>query len=70
MIFNFDAKQYDSEKLSEKGKLYLQKVQNVVAKKSQLSFEYNDLEIIQKHYSDLLTKELPEEEKVEDKKEA
>ena len=70
MIFNFDAKQYDSEKLSEKGKLYLQKVQNVVAKKSQLSFEYNDLEIIQKHYSDLLTKELPEEEKVAEKKEA
>ena len=39
-------------------------------KKSQLSFEYNDLEIIQKHYSDLLTKELPLPEKVEEKKEA
>lgn len=70
MIFNFDSKQYDSEKLSENGKLYLQKIQNVVSKKSQLSFEYNDLEIIQKHYSDLLTKELPLPEKVEEKKEA
>ena len=50
MIFNFDSKQYDSEKLSENGKLYLQKIQNVVSKKSQLSFEYNDLEkIIQKY---------------------
>jgi hypothetical protein len=70
MIFNFDTKQYDSEKLSDKGKMYLQKIQSVVSKKTSLSIEYNDLEIIQKHYSDLLSKELPEEEKVEEKKEA
>tara|TARA_R110000803_G_scaffold194904_1_gene258070 strand:+ start:140 stop:352 length:213 start_codon:yes stop_codon:yes gene_type:complete len=70
MIFNFDQKQYDSEKLSDKGKVYLQKIQSVVSKMSNLSFEFNDLEIIQKHYSDLLTKELPEEEKVAEKKEA
>ena len=70
MIFNFDQKQYDSEKLSDKGKVYLQKIQSVVSKMSNLSFEFNDLEIIQKAYSDLLTKELPEEEKVAEKKEA
>ena len=63
MIFNFDSKQYDSEKLSENGKLYLQKIQNVVSKKSQLSLEFTDCEVLQKHYSDLLSKELPEEEK-------
>jgi hypothetical protein len=50
--------------------VYLQKIQSVVSKMSNLSFEFNDLEIIQKHYSDLLTKELPEEEKVAEKKEA
>ena len=50
--------------------MYLQKIQSVVSKKTSLSIEYNDLEIIQKHYSDLLSKELPEEEKVEEKKEA
>jgi len=70
MIFKFNDKNYDSEKLSDKGKIYLQKIQNVVSKKNQLSIEYTDLEIIQKHYSDLLSNELPKEEKVEEKKEA
>jgi hypothetical protein len=33
MIFNFDKKEYDSEKLSDQGKVYLLKLQNIVAKK-------------------------------------
>ena len=38
MIFNFDTKQYDSEKLSDQGKIYLSKLQNIVAKKQQFNF--------------------------------
>ena len=63
MIFNFDKKHYDSEKLYDQGKVYLQKLQNIVVKKNQLSLEFADCEVLQKHYSDLLSKELPEEEK-------
>ena len=29
MIFNFDTKQYDSEKLSDQGKMYLSKLHNI-----------------------------------------
>ena len=67
MIFNFDTKQYDSEKLSGQGKMYLSKLQNIVAKKQNLTLEFNDLEVLQKHYSDLLKPELPKEEKEEQK---
>ena len=49
-------------KLSWKGKVYLSKLQNIVTKKNQLSLEFTDCEVLQKHYSDLLNKELPEEE--------
>jgi len=43
--------------------VYLQKLQNIVVKKNQLNLEFTDCEVLQKHYSDLLKKELPEEEK-------
>ena len=67
MNFNFDKKEYDSEKLSDQGKLYLQKIQNIIVKKNQLTVEFTELEVLQKHYSDLLKKELPEEEVKENK---
>ena len=67
MNFNFDKKEYDSEKLSDQGKLYLQQIQNIIVKKNQLSVEFTDLEVLQKHYSDLLRKELPKEEIKENK---
>ena len=67
MNFNFDKKEYDSEKLSDQGKLYLQKLQNIIVKKNQLTVEFTELEVLQKHYSDLLRKELPKEEIKENK---
>ena len=54
MNFNFDKKEYDSEKLSNEGKLYLQKLQNIIAQKQQLNIQFTDLEVLQKHYSELL----------------
>jgi len=63
MIFTFAKKEYDSEKLSDQGKVYLSKLQNIAVKKNQLSLEFTDYEVLQKHYSDLLSKLLPEPEK-------
>jgi hypothetical protein len=62
MNFKFDDKDYDSDKLSNNGKLYLGKLQNIQVKKTQLSLEFTDCEVLQKHYTDLLKQELPVEE--------
>lgn len=67
MNFNFDKKEYDSEELSDQGKLYLQKLQNIVVQKQQLNIQFTDLEVLQKHYSELLKKELPKEKIKENK---
>ena len=70
MNFKFDDKDYDSDKLSEQGKIYLGKLQNISVRKNQLSLDYADCEVLQKHYTDLLKAELPTEEVKEDKAEA
>ena len=62
MNFKFDDKDYDSDILSDNGKLYLGKLQNISVRKNQLSLDYADCEVLQKHYIDLLKAELPEEE--------
>ena len=69
MNFKFDDKDYDSDKLSEQGKLYLGKLQNINAKEQQISLEFQDLSILKAKYTELLKAELPEEVK-EDKAEA
>jgi len=63
MKFNFDNKDYDSDKLSEQGKVFFTKLQNIVAKKNQLANEYADIQVLEKHYTDQLKSELPMEEK-------
>ena len=68
MNFKFDDKDYDSDKLSEQGKIYLSKLQNISVKKNQLSLEYADCEVLQKHYTDLLKNELPKKDKKEEVK--
>jgi hypothetical protein len=62
MKFTFDDKDYDSDILSDNGKLYLGKLQNIQVKKTQLLVEFTDCEVLQKHYTDLLKAELPKEE--------
>ena len=64
MNFKFDEKDYDSDKLSNKGKLYLGKLQNITAKEQQLSLEFQDLNILKAKYTELLKAELPKEEEV------
>ena len=62
MNFKFDDKDYDSEKLSDKGKVYLGRLQNIQVKLQQITLEVADINVLQKHYSELLKEELPKEE--------
>ena len=62
MNFKIDNKDYDSEKLSDKGKIYFGKLQNLQSKLQQINLEILDINILKKHYSELLKKELPKEE--------
>ena len=62
MKFNIDKKEYDSDKLSDKGKLILARLQSVKAKKDQLTIDFSELNVVEKNYLDLLKKELPKEE--------
>ena len=62
MNFKIDNKDYDSEKLSDKGKIYLGKLQNLQARQQQLTLEIADINVLKKHYSELLKEELPKEE--------
>jgi len=67
MKFNFDKKEYDTEKLSSQGTLCVEKLQNIGVQKQQISMQLNDLTVLQAHYSELLRKELPQEEVKENK---
>ena len=69
MNFKFDDKDYDSEKLSDNGKLYLGKLQNINAREQNISLEFQDLGILKAKYSELLKEELPKDEVKEDKAE-
>ena len=62
MNFKIDNKDYDSEKLSDKGKLYFGKLQNLQTKLQQITLEIIDINFLKKRYSELLEKELPKEE--------
>ena len=62
MNFKIDNKDYDSEKLSDKGKIYLGRLQNIQVRQQQLTLEFTDINILQNHYSELLKEELPKEE--------
>jgi len=63
MKFNFDNKDYNSDDLSEQGKVLFAKLQNIVARKNQLANEYADIQVLEKHYAENLKNELPKEEK-------
>jgi len=66
MNFKFNDKDYDSDKLSDNGKLYLGKLQQIQGKQQQLNLEMADVNILQSHYTNLLKEELPKEEEVKE----
>jgi hypothetical protein len=62
MQFKFDDKEYDSDKLSDNGKVCLARLENISIKESQLSAEFSDLQVLKQHYNNVLKQELPKEE--------
>jgi hypothetical protein len=62
MQFKFDDKEYDSDKLSDNGKVCLARLENISIKESQLSAEFADLQVLKQHYNNVLKQELPKEE--------
>jgi alpha-galactosidase len=68
MNFKIDDKEYDSDKLSDNGKLYLGKLQNINTKEQQLTLEAQDLAILKAKYTELLKAELPKDEVKEEEK--
>lgn len=68
MQFKFDDKEYDSEKLSDNGKVYLSKLQNINTREQQLSLEAQDIAILKAKYTELLKAELPKDEEVKEEK--
>jgi cell division protein FtsL len=69
-MFHFDNVEYDETKLSEEGKIAFVQLQNLAQRRNQLSMEYDNLQILSNHYTDILKSNLPEEEKVEESKES
>jgi hypothetical protein len=66
MQFKFDDKEYDSDKLSDNGKVCLARLENISIKESQLSAEFADLQVLKQHYNNVLKQELPKEEEVKE----
>jgi hypothetical protein len=62
MKFTFDDKDYDSDKLSDNGKLYLGKLQKITNDQQILSSQFEDNNILRERYVELLKAELPKEE--------
>ena len=69
-MFTFDEKEYDETKLSDEGKVAFVQLQNLAQRRNQLSMEYDNLQILSNHYTDILKTNLPEEVKEEESKES
>ena len=71
MKFSFENKDYDTDNISDKGKLYVGKLHKIANDQQILSSQFEDNTFLQTKYTELLKAELPEDEEVkEDKAEA
>jgi len=71
MKFSFENKDYDTDNISDKGKLYVGKLQKIANDQQILSSQFEDNTFLQTKYTELLKAELPKDEEVkEDKAEA
>jgi len=64
MNFKFDDKDYDSDKLSDNGKLYLARLQKLANDQQLLASQFEDTNILRAKYTELLKAELPKDEEV------
>jgi len=65
MKFKLDNKEYDIDKMSDKGKFYLGKLQKINNDQQILNSQFEDNNILKEKYVELLKAELPKEEKKE-----
>jgi len=63
MKFKLDNKEYDIDKMSDKGKFYLGKLQKINNDQQILNSQFEDNNILKEKYVELLKAELPKEEK-------
>ena len=70
MKFTFENKEYDTDNISDKGKLYVGKLQKIANDQQILSSQFEDNTFLQAKYTELLKAELPKDEVKEDKVEA
>ena len=70
-MFTLDEKKYDENKMNDKGKVAYVQIQNISNRRNQIAMEVDNLNVLEKHYVDILKEELPEEikEEVKDEKE-
>ena len=68
MNFKMDNKDYDEKKLNDKGRMAFGQLQQINQRKMQLTIEFQNQEVLQKHYGAILKEELPEDEKQKNKK--
>jgi len=62
-MFTLDEKQYDETKMNDKGKVAFVQIQNISNKKSQITLELENLNVLENHYLEIIKQELPSEEK-------
>jgi hypothetical protein len=67
MNFKMDNKDYDEKKLNDKGRMAFGQLQQINQRKMQLTIEFQNQEVLQKHYGAILKEELPKDEKQKDK---
>jgi|TARA_X000001036_G_scaffold434876_1_gene475040 hypothetical protein len=67
MKFKIDEKEFDSEELSNNGKVCLARLQDIKNKKDKLSIEFGELNILDKYYMEQLKNELPKKDLLKEK---
>ena len=58
-MITIDNKEYDETKLSDKGKIALGQLQQISQKQTSLTLEFQNTQILQNHYGEILKEELP-----------
>ncbi len=68
-MFTLDDKEYDETKLSQEGQFMFAQLQNIAKRKGELTFEFENLNVLAEHWTKKLKEALPkeEDEKVETK---
>ena len=58
-MITIDNKEYDETKLSDNGKIALGQLQQISQKQTSLTLEFQNTQILQNHYGEILKEELP-----------